>query len=28
VSAAPVKESTRLFFTNLNIYLHNVYGMS
>lgn len=26
--AAPIKESTRLFFLNLNIYLRNVYGMS
>jgi acyl-CoA synthetase (AMP-forming)/AMP-acid ligase II len=27
-SAAPLKESTRLFFLNLNIYLRNIYGMS
>lgn len=27
-SAAPIKESTRLFFVNLNIYLHNIFGMS
>lgn len=27
-SAAPLKESTRLFFVNLNIFLHNCYGMS
>ena len=27
-SAAPIKQSTRLFFLNLNLYLHNVYGMS
>ena len=27
-SAAPIKESTRLFFTNLNIYLLNAFGMS
>ncbi len=27
-SAAPMRESTRLFFTNLNIYLYNIFGMS
>lgn len=27
-SAAPMRESTRLFFLNLNIYLRNVFGMS
>ena len=27
-SAAPMKQSTRLFFLNLNIYLHNIFGMS
>jgi hypothetical protein len=27
-SAAPMRESTRLFFLNLNIYLHNCFGMS
>jgi long-subunit acyl-CoA synthetase (AMP-forming) len=27
-SAAPMRESTRRFFLNINIYLYNVYGMS
>lgn len=27
-SAAPMRESTREFFLNLNIFLENVYGMS
>jgi len=27
-SAAPLKESTRLFFLHLNFYLYNIYGMS
>ena len=27
-SAAPMKDSTRQFFLNLNIYLKNIYGMS
>ena len=26
--AAPIRESTRSFFLNLNIFLYNVYGMS
>jgi long-chain-fatty-acid--CoA ligase ACSBG len=27
-SAAPMRESTRLFFVNLNIFLYNCFGMS
>lgn len=27
-SAAPMRESTRLFFLNLNFYLRNIFGMS